>query len=161
MVDSSDGLLHRIRDDVDDLKEAAVEHRVRLENGSAVFRGFDSRIKTVEERTVPKPPSAIKIIGITLMVVMTGAGALWALANMLRDRPTVEQIDKIIDSHEQGGHKELRDDVNSIQTEQGAQRTLIEAVKTEQVVQHEKLDTLLERTPAPPPKRPQKRRRSP
>jgi len=146
-VPDDSSTLRLIRQDVDALKQAAVEHRVRLENGSNVFRGYDQRIRSVEERTTPKPPSVYKIIGITLTVVFTGAVALWALANMLRDRPTLDQIEKIIKAHDDGGHHTVREDVRAVQVEQGAQRALIENVQVEQKNQGAKLDQLLERTP--------------
>ena len=152
-----------VKDDVAELKEAAVEHRVRLQNGSSVFGDYSERIAKVEERTTPKPVSAVKIIGITLSVALACAGALWALAMMIRDRPTVEQLDSVMESqeeaHEEAGHKAMREDVGHIQQEQGAQRVLIESVQTEQRSADKKLDVLIERIPAPPKPRSKPRRR--
>lgn len=146
-----------VKDDVAELKEAAVEHRVRLQNGSNVFQGWDDRISKVEDRTTPKPISAFKVVGITLSVALAAAGALWALAMMIRDRPTVDQLEKVMehrqDSHEEAGHKAMRENVGAIQQEQGAQRVLIEGVKTEQGSQDKKLDVLIQRVPENPPPR--------
>lgn len=142
-----------------ELKEAVVEHRVRLDNGVKVFADQKEKVRQLEERTAPKQPSILKVVGITITVVAIGATALWGLAMMLRDRPTVEQIDKIIDHHDTNGHEVVRDDMRDVQKEQAAQRTLIEGVKTEQKTQGGKLDTLLDRTPAP--RTPRRRRRRP
>lgn len=148
MADNDIRSLHR---EVIALREAVAEHRVRLENGSHVFQKYDDRfhrnderVKEIEDKIAPKPPSVYKIVGITLSVVLAGAGALWALANMLRDRPTVEQIEKIIHKHDEVGHKSVREDVREIQKEQGAQRVIIEGVKSEQQAANVKLDQILE-----------------
>ena len=47
------------------------------------------------------------------------------------------------------GNKAMREDVRSIQTEQGAQRVLIKGVVTEQAAHSKKLDELLQRVPVP------------
>lgn len=142
----TDVLLHRLVEDVDLLKTAAVEHRVRLENGVKVFADQKERLERIEQKIEPKQPSVSRIIGVTLAVVIAGAGALWALANMLRDRPTVEQIESIVDLHDEVGHKGIREDVGQIKVEQGAQRALIEGVVGGQKEQGGKLDQLLEQT---------------
>ena len=138
---SADRTLEKIMVDVDELKRAAVEHRVRLENGTKVFGGWSERIQAIEERTTPKPPSITKIVGITLSIILASSGALWGLANMLRDRPTVQQIREVVKSHDANGHKDMKGNVRSVQLEQGAQRVIIEDVSR-------KVDALLERTPS-------------
>jgi hypothetical protein len=130
-----------------DVKEAMVEHKVRLENGSKVFDGIRSRLATVEEATRPKPPSIVKIVGVTLAVVGMGAGALWGLSNMLRDRPTLRQVEKVIDAHDDNGHKETRIRIEEIREEQVEQRTLIKHVESQVGTQGDKLDEILERVP--------------
>jgi len=146
--------LNALRREVNDLKEAAVEHRVRLENGTNVFRDYSARIGAIEEKITPKPPSIAKIIGITLTIVFAGAGALWGLANMLRDRPTADQIRDVVQQHDDVGHKSIREDVHDIHREQSQQRVLIEQVTTAQGQQDKKLDRLLEQTKdSPPPRR--------
>jgi hypothetical protein len=146
--------------DVSELAKAGVEHRVRLENGTAVFSSIrermtksDSAIADISERIRPKPPSITKVVTITLGLVVVGAGALWGLSNMLRDRPTVEQVDQVFqrydDSHEAAGHKELREDVHSIQKEQVLQGVKLQDVQKQQGTDSEKLDKVLERLPAP------------
>lgn len=139
--------------DIEGLKSAVSEHRIRLENGTHVFQKFDERISIVEDLTKPKPVSITKIASISFVIFMAAAGALWALHGMLRDRPTVEQLDKVLDVHEENGHKAVREDVRAIGSEQAKQRTLIESVAKEQGKQAEKLDTVLDRLP------PRKRRR--
>lgn len=138
--------------DVTGLREANAVTGVRLENGVKVFAKFEERITGVEHRTSPKPPSIIKIVGITLAVVMSGAGALWALANNLRDRPTVEQMEKVMErrdkGHEHAGHKDIRVTVDSIQKEQGAQRILIDHSIRQQDRDTKKLDAPIQRLPA-------------
>lgn len=134
-----------------EIGEAVVEHKTRLQNGVNVFSDQKKRIENIEKKIEPKPPSVYKIIGITISLMVAGAGSLWALANMLRDRPTVEQIDKVIDHHDSSGHNGMKSDIRAVQVEQGAQRTMIEAVQLEQSSQGDKLDTLIQRTPEPPP----------
>jgi len=136
------------------LKEAVVEHRVRLENGVAVFGKTNERIAELEQVTKPKPPRIITIVGVTISIVTIAAGALWALSSMLNDRPTVKQIDRIIQSHDVGGHSKVRNEVRAVQIEQGKQRVIIESVKADQGVIRakqddslKKLDTLINRTP--------------
>ncbi|MBT8452985.1 MAG: hypothetical protein KJO40_13535 [Deltaproteobacteria bacterium] len=147
-----------VKDDVGALKEAAVEHKVRLQNGSKVFEGWEKRISEVEDRTTPRPPSVYKVVGLTLALFMAAAGALWALAHMLRDRPTIEQLDRLLDRqaehHEGVGHQSMRDDVRSIQKDQTTQGNQINKVVEEQAVHSEKLDQLLDRVPKPRRARP-------
>lgn len=130
-----------------DLNVAVAEHKLRLENGVKVFGDHKKRLESVEHKTTPKPPSIIKIVGLTLGIVGMGAGALWALSNMLRDRPTVEQIDKIIEKHDGNGHKAVRDDIKEIQKAQALQGKDIGSIQTMQAAQSTKIDTLLDRVP--------------
>jgi hypothetical protein len=148
-----------LRDEVSNLRDAAVEHRVRLENGSKVFNSWDDRIAEIERRTMPKPISIIKVVGMTIGVFMALAGALWALSEKLADRPTTRQIDSIMDKHQKGGHKETREEIRAIQVEQVEQRTLLEGTSKKVDGQGAKLDQLLERVPKPAP--PRRRRRNP
>jgi hypothetical protein len=140
-----------VKKDVGALKEAAIEHKTRLQNGSRVFESWDQRIAEVEERTTPRPPSVIKIVGLTLALFMAAAGALWALAHMLRDRPTTDQLDRVLERHDERheavGHKAMREDVRAIQKEQTTQGNTLKTVVEEQKTHSGKLDTLLERVP--------------
>lgn len=137
------------RKDISALQQAATEHRMRLENGTHVFSALKDEIADLDARTTPRAPSVLKIVAITLALVTAGAGALWGLSNMLRDRPTLEQVDKVMDKHQANGHKATHEQIESIKHEQYEQRTLIKDVKTEQLAQDEKLDTLLDRVPEP------------
>ena len=115
--------------------------------------GNEVAIADLSEMVRPKPPSITKVVTITLGLVVVGAGALWGLSDMLRDRPTVEQVDRVFqrydDSHEAAGHKELREDVHSIQKEQALQSVKLQDVQEQQGTDSEKLDTVLERLPVP------------
>lgn len=133
-----------------------VEHRMRLENGTKVFQDTRERMNEIDKRTAPKPVSVGKIVGITLTVVIAGAGALWALANNLRDRPTMDQIHEVMDTHKENGHKETRSDIRAIQVTQGQQKAAIDAISAEQQGQGRKLDSILERLPEP--RKPRKRK---
>jgi len=143
--------------DINILKEGAVEHRMRLENGSNVFSAMRKDLDEVDKRTRPRPPSIIKIVGLTLALFTTAAGSLWMLANMLRDRPTVEQLEGVLKkydaAHEAGGHKDLRGDVHEIQREQAIQGKAISNVVEQQAHDTKKLDTVLERLPPRPRRR--------
>ncbi len=146
-----------IREEVAEIKTGVIEHRVRLENGSKVFLSQSDRLKTVEDRTTPRPPSMTKVVAISFAVFVAFAGALWALAHMLRDRPTTDQLREVIqqqdDLHEARGHKMLRENVSSIQKEQWAQRELIEGVQSSQTTQGSKIDEILDRLPGRKPRR--------
>ncbi len=142
------------------LTTTAVEHRMRLENGVKVFSDQKARLATVEDRISPQPPSVLRIVGLTIGIVSLGAGSLWGLSNMLRDRPTSGQIEKIIDSHDDSGHRAVRDDINNIQKTQALQSKAIDDLGTEQKAVTRKIDTLLDRVPAPTPRR-RRRNRGP
>jgi uncharacterized protein YqgV (UPF0045/DUF77 family) len=144
-----EGRISNAEDRINKMSEAIVEHRTRLQNGVKVFGDQKDRLDTIEKKIQPSPPSVYKIIGITFAVMMAAAGALWALANTIRDRPTIEQIDKVIHAHDKGGHSEMREKISSVKEEQTKQRVIIESVQTEQQAQSTKLDTLIQRTPEP------------
>lgn len=135
----------QVINNVADLQLAVGEHRVRLQNGSEVFAKYEKKISEIDRRTTPTPPSVFKIASITLAFFMAAAGALWALATMLRDRPTLDQIERVMDKqsaqHELGGHQAIKADITSIQGQLGEQRALINNATG-------KLDTLLIRIPA-------------
>ena len=143
------------RKDISQLKESTARHDVRLENGRQVFATIRKELDDVKLATTPRPPSVVKIVGLTLALVTAAAGALWGLSNMLRDRPTLDQVESILDQHQKSGHRETREKMDQIVREQYEQRALINQVRTEQSAQNDKLDLLLERIP------PRRRRRSP
>jgi hypothetical protein len=132
--------IRELQEKVNAMQETLVEHRVRLENGTKVFGGYGTRIAGLEEVTRPKPVSVSKVAGITFTIVMAGAVALWGLANLLRDRPTMDQIEHVVEQHDATGHQSIREDVRDIKAAQEIQQGLIEGATG-------KLDTLLERTP--------------
>ncbi len=148
-----DDRIKTLERNVGDIKEENAGTRVRLDNGIKVFSKVEDRLTTLEERTQPRSPSIGKIVGVTLAIVMTGAGSLWALANNLRDRPTVDQMETAMErrdkSHEDGGHKDIRVTVDSIKKEQGAQRALIDRAYQQQSRDTKKLDILIRRLPPP------------
>lgn len=130
------------------LRESTAEHRLRLENGSKVFREMRDGLEKVRAATTPQPVSALKIVAITLTVVVAGAGALWGLANMLRDRPTTEQIDTMIEAHRDAGHPMIERDIRQIREQQAVLSTKQEQIKESQAKADAKLDELLDRVPA-------------
>lgn len=154
-VSSFRGQVKRMANDVEELKsamsevrEAGVEHRIRLENGSHVFQDIKAELETLK----PKPVSPMKIVVITISLFCTAAGALWALSNMLRDRPTLEQVDTVIDRHEEQGHKATQKEMGEIREDLVEQRVIIEDVSKEQRTMgvqqkkiDQKIDQLLER----------------
>jgi hypothetical protein len=150
-IDRLEGEVAEVKDDVGKLKEAAVEHRMRLQNGTKVFEGWDKRIGDIEKRITPKPPSITKVAGISLSIFLAFAAALWGLAHMLRDRPTADQLEDLFmkqgEHHEAVGHKGMRQDIQAIQREQTEQRIMIKSVADEQKTHSEKLDKLLRRIP--------------
>lgn len=117
---------------VEELKEAAVEHRVRLENGSAVFGKQDARLCAVENRITPKPASVTRIASITFGVFIVLSSALWALSTMLSDRPTTSQLRSVIGEHEKNGHEQTRSDIREIRSSINEQERLLKDVVSEQ-----------------------------
>jgi hypothetical protein len=133
---------------LNDLQAAQIEHRVRLENGTKVFADWQERIGEIETRISPKePPSIYKVVGFTLTVVLALAGALWGLANELRDRPTVSDVHGTLESHQDIGHSDTRAEIRAIQSTQAQQKVLIDEIRASQDKQGEKLDRVLERLP--------------
>lgn len=153
--------LRMLQAEVKEVREALVEHRVRLDNGTHVFANERSereklarRLDGVIEATAPKPVSVTKVISITLALVMAAAGALWGLSNKLRDRPTEQQIEKLMHSHDGVGHPQMRKDITAIKVQQDK---LKDAVVNEDG--SSKIDKLLDRIPEPEPKKKPPRRR--
>ncbi len=153
---SFDGRIERdvrdMRKEIVELTKSQARIQQRLENGTKVFTDWDERIGKVEHRTAPKPTPVWKVAMTTIGLFCTAAGALWGLSNMLRDRPTTDQIQRVFESreaiHNEAGHKRLRLDVGAIQKEQAVQHELIRQVQADQRGQGDKLDQLLERVPA-------------
>ncbi|UCC72081.1 MAG: hypothetical protein JSV86_17185 [Gemmatimonadota bacterium] len=135
------------------VKEALVEHKVRLENGSKVFERHGSRITAIEDTIRPKPPGVLKIVSVTVGILVACATALWGLSTKLSDRPTVEQVEKVIDTHDTHGHKAVEKDLDLIRSEQAAQRVLINNLDDDIEKQAKKIDTILQRVESPPRRR--------
>lgn len=139
------------------LEEGMTEHRMRLENGTLAFQGLredhSTMATTFAEKVAdltPRPPSVTKVVGIVLSLVMAGAGSLWGLSAMLNDRPTTEQIHKIMDGHQGNGHKDTREELRGVRDVQIEQGAAIKNVGEVVDKQDEKLDTLILQTQAPP-----------
>lgn len=147
MPDPDHLLLHRIQAieetlkkmsaEVVDIDKALAGVDVRLDNGRKVFAEQKRRIEVVEDAVAPKPVSVAKIVSITIAVIALAGGALWGLSEKLSDRPTIEQIERIVDRHDDGGHLHLRENVTEIET---GQKALMERFGSVE----EKLDRVLE-----------------
>lgn len=142
-----------LKEDMALVKEAIVEHRLRLENGTKVFSDLRGDIADKSGKIAalqPKPPSISKVVSLTLALVMAGGGVIWLMATMLHERPTHEQVYQSMDSsheaHEAAGHRELREDVEDIKTLQAVQQKLIENVGKQQAQDSSKLDKILRQT---------------
>lgn len=140
------GSINAINEEVNGLKEAAVQHQIRLEESDKIFTDYDNRIKEIEFRTSRRPVSKIKVAGLMVTILVVCFSSIWGLANMLRDRPTIGQVDRSIDKHDANGHKSAWDFLHAVQVEQASQRVIIEVIKNEQLKQGEKLDRLIEWT---------------
>ena len=121
--------ISQVRTEVGQLRAAVAEHTIRLENGRHVMHDIKERL--------PKPMGAGKLIGLSFGIFVALGGALWGLSEKLADRPTAEQIQSVIQTHDRHGHQDLRNDIRSIQHEQSTQRTLTEQMSA-------KLDKLIE-----------------
>lgn len=134
--------------------QALGEHREKLgahdqqfSNGRHVMGDLNSRLGAVEVRTMPKPPSITKIVGITLTCVLAGASALWGLSTKLSDRPTMQQIERAFDKHAEAGHRQTTQDIGQIHQQLGQQKLLIENIDRQQNLTGRKLDDVLSRLP--------------
>jgi hypothetical protein len=136
-----------LESDFDTVRQAVAEHRMRLENGSHVFREQKKQLSELNAKLTPSPPSLLKIVALTISLVTMGASALWALSNTLRDRPTTEQLQQVVKEHDDTGHSVVRDQVQQIRQEQAIQRTLIDRVEQQQATDSRKLDQVLDRLP--------------
>jgi hypothetical protein len=145
---ADDEVIRRLQTDVNELRESVVEHRVRLENGTKVFSGWERRMTNVEANTKPKePPSTIRVVAVTISGLALVIAAFWWLAMMLLSRPTTNQVEKIINGHDTGGHSAQQEVIRLMQSEQVEQRTMIHQVREQQREQGGKLDDILERLP--------------
>jgi hypothetical protein len=133
----SDDDTHEVRKDIEDLKEAMVEHRVRLENGVKVFSDFDKRVKMLE----PKAIDLLKALGVAASVLGMIFAGIWWVSEKLHDRPTIDQIEKIMRAHEGQGHEKTTEELTNIKESQVEQRAVIKSVE-------QKLDQLIERRPS-------------
>jgi uncharacterized coiled-coil protein SlyX len=142
-VTTLEGGVAALEDTVSEHGETLVEHRTRLENGTKVFGEMGERLKRLE----PRAPDWLKVIGVGIaLLAMFVAAQLW-ISGEFADRPTDSQIDKIVSSHDESGHKDAAKERRAIREEQVAQRAAINALKEEQVKVTKKLDVLLERIP--------------
>lgn len=114
--------IDRMRTRLTQIETQNAAHEQRLKNGIEVFRELKNEINEIR----PKPPNPYKIAGIVFAVMMAAAGALWALANHLRDRPTLNQVQEILSSHDHSGHRSIRENLRQIEQEQSKQRQLLE-----------------------------------
>ena len=145
---------------VKELGEAMVEHRVRLENGVAVFGQHREKIAALEEKVAPKPPSVLKIVATSFSIFVVLAGALWYLSWNLANRPTVDQLHEVMEGHQKAGHSATQERIGEMREDLVEQRALIKDVRAEQQTirdaqaNHGKnLDALLQRTPRRTPHR--------
>lgn len=93
-------VLIRIEEELSEIKEANVEHRVRLENGTKSFQDMHERLTRIEYDTAPKPVPTIKVAGITATLILALIGGLWGFAQQLYQRPTTADVDAKIKTHE-------------------------------------------------------------
>ena len=149
--------------DVKEIRDMALAHNIRLENGTHAFETVNrsvektnKRIDEIDKRTTPVPPSVAKVIAITLTVFMAAATALWGLAQKLSDRPTTDQMQQILHSHDGNGHTQLRKDVTMIRSEQKVQSVIMDKHGRQQTANSKKLDKVLLRLPDQSPNRPRR-----
>lgn len=142
--------LKQVRDDVVDIDKTLAGMDVRLGNGRQVFADQDRRIAGVESAVAPRPVSIFKVVTITLGAISLAAAALWGLSERLADRPTLEQMDNMMEKHDGGGHPELRKTVTEIEV---GQRRVLKKIEDSEL----KLDDVLERLPKPPKRRRRRR----
>jgi hypothetical protein len=136
-----------------DLEKSMTETQLRLENGTHAFSDMRdeqaSMSTTFAEKVAsltPKPPSVSKVTGIVLALISLAGGALWGLSTMISDRPTSGQIEKIIDGHQEHGHKDTRIEIRELHDVQIQQNTTIQSIEKKVDDQDVKLDTLIRQT---------------
>lgn len=123
---------------LEDQREENIKNTLRLENGEKAFKEIRSKL--------PVPMSQSKLLTLAFAIFTASGAALWSLASYLSDRPTHEQTRSNIETHDQHGHQSLRQDIRKVQTEQAAQRVIIDSVKTDIGKQDKKLDVLIKQT---------------
>ena len=87
-----------------------------------------------------------KVTGIVIAVISLAGGALWGLSLMISDRPTTGQIERIIESHQEHGHKDTRREIRELHDVQVQQNTTIQSIEKKVDDQDSKLDTLIKQT---------------
>jgi hypothetical protein len=157
--------VRELRAEVKEIREATVEHRIRLETGTKAFEAMRDKdeslagsIKAVQDAIAPKKPNYFGIIALTFTLIMGLVSALWGLSLLFSSRPTTEQIDKIMDKHEAHPHPNVQKQINELRSGQLADQKIHTEQKKaiEQVTKatDKKLDKLLKRKAPAPRRRP-------
>lgn len=160
--------VRELRAEVKEIREATVEHRIRLETGTKAFEAMRNKdedlagsIRAVQEAIAPKKPNYFGIIALTFTLIMGLVSALWGLSLLFSSRPTTEQIDKIMTKHEGYPHPEVQKQINELRSGQLAdqkihsdQKKAIEQVTKDYKATNDKLDKLLKRGAPVPRRRP-------
>ena len=108
------------------LEAAMSEHKLRLENGSRVFTDIKTEIgdvrtdmKEIAKATQPKPVDWFRITTWGFTVLMAVLASWWALSQKFAERPTTNDLDKIILTHVNSeGHPTMVKDVRAVHDEQ-------------------------------------------
>ena len=139
-----------------------IEHKLRLENGSRVFTDIKSEIanlrgeiRDVVKQSAPKPMDWWRAVGYAAGVLVTILTAWWALSQQLADRPTMDQIDKVMKAHVDTGHPTIANEIKAVHDEQITQRDGIKSITdkveaTQQDVKDIKADIRAMRGQQPP-----------
>jgi hypothetical protein len=99
-----------VRNDIAEIREALVEHRVRLENGVKVFGDFKDQL----DKLKPKAPDWLKLLGFAVGLFGMAVGGIWWVADAVHDRPTVEQLEHVLDVHEERGHPKIEKTIQAL-----------------------------------------------
>lgn len=125
-----------------ELEKFQTESELRFANGQKTMTALDVRIAALE----PKQIQPWKYITGGAGIVATIVVVFLTAQMLLLERPTEAVVDAKLDTHEEEGHRELREDVRAIKRN-------VSAVNKMQKGAAEKLDIVLERLPELPKKR--------
>jgi hypothetical protein len=152
-VGAFDDDIKMLKSEVQNLRDAVTEHRVRLENGVHAFRDIKMAVEAIDRRTTPRSQPHTRTIAITLTVVLAGAASLWALSSILNEKTTEEQVEKVFRreaSTYDVQHRTFELGIDELKRSDVEQKASIKSIQT-------KLDGAIQRLP--PKKSPRRRRR--
>ena len=124
---------------VRELGGTVIEHTTRLSNGREIMDDMKEDIVSLR----PKVPDWLKFLGAITVIL---GGYSWVLQS-INDRPTLEQVGKIVHEHVDNGHPTTSRDIGALRDAVIIQGNTLKGVAEKVTEQGQKIDVILYRTP--------------